>query len=148
MLKERQRTPWRLETRMDIHSFCHYKNMKLVYDRPQVTNLKVSFALENNAQLNVYQWLRVCVFLMNKFWTYLDWWIWRIVDFMEWRFMIIIYLCKHSFHLLTWIYCQKGHKMHSWRLITFLEIYTLTNCIPNIWRSLKLISFRRFAYLR
>jgi hypothetical protein len=40
---------------MDIHSFCHYKNMKLVYDGPQVTNPKVSFALDNNAQLHVYQ---------------------------------------------------------------------------------------------
>jgi hypothetical protein len=40
---------------MDITLFCHRKNMKLVYFGLRVTKPKVSFTLDKNAQLLVYQ---------------------------------------------------------------------------------------------
>jgi hypothetical protein len=43
-----------IKARKDI-LFCHHINIKLVYDRSQVAKPKVSFALDNNAQLLVYQ---------------------------------------------------------------------------------------------
>ena len=43
-----------IKARKDI-PFCHHINIKLVYDRSQVAKPKVSFALDNNAQLLVYQ---------------------------------------------------------------------------------------------
>jgi len=50
-----------IKARKDI-PFCHHINIKLVYDRSQVAKPKVSFALDNNAQLLVYQWLKSICF--------------------------------------------------------------------------------------
>lgn len=47
---------------MDIRLFYHRKNMKLVSDGPQVTKSKASSALNNNAQLLVYQWRKSLYF--------------------------------------------------------------------------------------
>jgi hypothetical protein len=44
-----------MKAEMDIPLFCHCKNMELVYDRPHVVKLKISFVLNKNAQLLVYQ---------------------------------------------------------------------------------------------
>jgi len=38
-------------------------------------------------------------------------------DCLEWRVMIVIYLCKHSFQLLIEICYQKGYGMHSQKLV-------------------------------
>jgi hypothetical protein len=38
-----------IKTKMNISLFCHYKNMKLVYDRSQVAKSKASFTLDKNA---------------------------------------------------------------------------------------------------
>jgi hypothetical protein len=38
--------------------FCHYKKIKLVYDRSWFAKPKASFNLDKNAQLLVYQWLK------------------------------------------------------------------------------------------
>jgi hypothetical protein len=47
---------------MDITLFCHHKNMELVYVGSRVIKLKASFALDKNAQLLVYQWLKSLCF--------------------------------------------------------------------------------------
>jgi hypothetical protein len=47
---------------MDITLFCHRKNIELVYAESQVAKPKASFALDNNAQLLVYQWLKSLYF--------------------------------------------------------------------------------------
>jgi len=44
-----------MKARMDIPLFCHHKNIELVYFSSQVTKSKVSFVLDKNAQLLVYQ---------------------------------------------------------------------------------------------
>ena len=49
---------------MDRPLFCHHKNMKLIYDEPQVGKPKNNFALDKNAQLSTID-LRVDVFLME-----------------------------------------------------------------------------------
>jgi hypothetical protein len=67
---------------------------------------------------------------------------------MRWRAMTVMYLCKHSFHYLTRIYCQMGYEKHSRRAVTSLEIYDLTSCRHNRWRYSKWISSRQFANLR
>jgi hypothetical protein len=52
-----------IKARIDITLFCHRKNMKLVYVRSWVVKPKVSFALDKNAYLLVYQWLKsLCFF--------------------------------------------------------------------------------------
>jgi len=38
-----------MKARMDIHLFCHCKNMELVYDESRVANPKASFVLNKNA---------------------------------------------------------------------------------------------------
>ena len=47
-----------IKARLNIFLFCHYKKIKLVYDRSWVAKLKASFNLDKNAQLRVYQWLK------------------------------------------------------------------------------------------
>ena len=51
-----------IKARMDISLFCHCKNMELVFDESRVIKPKASFALEKNAQLLVYQWLKSLCF--------------------------------------------------------------------------------------
>jgi hypothetical protein len=51
-----------INSRINIPLFCHFKNMKLVYDGSRVVKLKASFALDKNAQLLVYQWLKSMCF--------------------------------------------------------------------------------------
>jgi hypothetical protein len=52
-----------IKARMDITLFCHRKNMELVYVGSPVTKLKAIFALDKNAQLLMYQWLKsLCFF--------------------------------------------------------------------------------------
>jgi hypothetical protein len=47
-----------IKARLNIFLFCHYKKIKLVYDRSWVAKPKASFNLDKNAQLRVYQWLK------------------------------------------------------------------------------------------
>jgi len=47
---------------MDIALFYHRKNMELVYVGSRVTKLKTSFALDKNARLLLYQWLKSLCF--------------------------------------------------------------------------------------
>ena len=47
---------------MDITLFSHCKNMELVYAESRVAKPKASFALNKNAQLLVYQWLKSLYF--------------------------------------------------------------------------------------
>ena len=47
---------------MDIALFCHRKNIKLVYLGSRVLKPKANFALVENAQLHVYQWLKSLCF--------------------------------------------------------------------------------------
>jgi hypothetical protein len=49
------KTKENMEARMNIHLFCHRKNMKLIYNGSRVTKFKASLFLDNNAQLLVYQ---------------------------------------------------------------------------------------------
>jgi hypothetical protein len=72
-----------IKARMDITLFCHRKNMKLVYAGTRVTKPKESFALDKNAQLLMYQWLKSLRFPDDMPQTYQGWLIWRIVDYME-----------------------------------------------------------------
>jgi len=51
-----------IKARMDIALFFHRKNMKLVYVGSRVTKLKTSFALNKNAQLLLYLWLKILCF--------------------------------------------------------------------------------------
>jgi hypothetical protein len=114
--------------------------------------------LQSSKPASPYRWmhsylatndLRVCVFLMDMLQTYLNWWIYRMIDdYMEWKVIIVTYLYKHFFHLVIGIYCQKRYGIYLWRWISFLEINALTSCITNTWRNLKQISSRDFANFR
>jgi hypothetical protein len=55
MMDVKGKTKDNIKARMDILLFCHHKNMNLIYDGSRVAKLKASFALDNNAQLLVYQ---------------------------------------------------------------------------------------------
>ena len=44
-----------IKAKMNISLFCHYKNMKLVYDGSRIAKPKASFALDKNTQLYVDQ---------------------------------------------------------------------------------------------
>ena len=50
-----------IKTRKYIHLFFHCKNIKFIYDGPQVIKPKVIFSLNNNAQL-LCQWLKSLYF--------------------------------------------------------------------------------------
>jgi hypothetical protein len=86
--------------------------------------------------------LRVWVFLMNMLQTYLDWWIWRMTNYMEWKVMTTTCIYKHSFHLHIRIYCQKGYLKinHFFRDICSKKLHTQhiekleTNIIQKIWK--------------
>jgi len=52
------RTKDNIKVRMDIMLFCYRKIMKLVYAGSRIAKPKASFALDKNAQLLVYQWLK------------------------------------------------------------------------------------------
>ena len=54
----KRKTKDNTKTRMDIVLSCHRKNMALVYAGSWVVKPKASFALDKNAQLLVYQWLK------------------------------------------------------------------------------------------
>ena len=56
------KTKENIRARMNIYLFCHHKNMELVYNGTRVAKPKVSFALDNNAQLLVTNNLRVCAY--------------------------------------------------------------------------------------
>jgi hypothetical protein len=62
-----------IKERIDISFFCHYKNIKLVYDGSQVTKPKANLALDKNAQLLVYQYLKSLCFPMDMLRTYQGW---------------------------------------------------------------------------
>jgi hypothetical protein len=51
-----------IKARMNIYVFCQSKNIELVYDGSWVIKPKVNFALDKNAQLFVYQWLKSLYF--------------------------------------------------------------------------------------
>jgi len=51
-----------IKAKINITLFCHHKNMELIYARSWVANPKVSFVLDKNAQLLVYQWLKSLCF--------------------------------------------------------------------------------------
>jgi hypothetical protein len=58
----KRKTKDNIKAIMVITLFCHRKNMELVFDGSWVIKLKASFALEKNAQLLVYQWLKTLCF--------------------------------------------------------------------------------------
>jgi hypothetical protein len=49
MIDMKEKTKYNMKVRMNIPVFCYRENMKLVYDKSQVTKFKVSFTLDNNA---------------------------------------------------------------------------------------------------
>jgi len=49
MMDVKGKTKENMKAKMNIPSFCHHKNVKLIYDGPQVVKLKASFALDKNA---------------------------------------------------------------------------------------------------
>ena len=51
-----------IKSRMDVTFVFHHKNIGLVFDESRVAKPKASFALEKNAQLLVYQWLKTLRF--------------------------------------------------------------------------------------
>jgi hypothetical protein len=51
----KRKTKDNIKAKINIYLFCHHKNMRLVYDGSQVTKPNANFALDNNAQLLVYQ---------------------------------------------------------------------------------------------
>ena len=48
MMDVKGKTKENMKAKMNIPSFCHHKNVELVYDGPQVVKPKVSFALDKN----------------------------------------------------------------------------------------------------
>jgi hypothetical protein len=58
----KRKTKDNIKAIMVITLFCHRKNIELVFDGSWVIKLKASFALEKNAQLLVYQWLKTLCF--------------------------------------------------------------------------------------
>jgi hypothetical protein len=62
-----------IKTEMDITLFCYRKNMELIYVGSRVTKPKANFVLDKNAQLLIYQWLKICVFLMDLPQIYQGW---------------------------------------------------------------------------
>jgi len=62
MMDVKRKTKDNMITRIDIYLLCHCKNIELVYDRSRVAKPKVSFALNKNAQLLVYQCLKSLCF--------------------------------------------------------------------------------------
>ena len=106
MMDVKGKTKDNMKTIMNIPLFFYYKNIELVYNWLMVVKPKASFVLDKNVQLLVYQSLKSQLFfMMNMLRIYLDWWIWRMKNCMKWKVKIAMYLCKHSFHLLTRIYC-------------------------------------------
>jgi hypothetical protein len=49
MMYVKGKTKENMKAKMNIPSFCHHKNMELVYDGSQVVKPKASFALDKNA---------------------------------------------------------------------------------------------------
>jgi len=45
----KEKTKDNINSRINIPLFCHFKNMKLVYDGSRVVKPKASFALDKNA---------------------------------------------------------------------------------------------------
>jgi hypothetical protein len=58
----KEKTKDNMIARIDIYLLCHCKNIELVYDESRVAKPKVSFALNKNAQLLVYQCLKSLCF--------------------------------------------------------------------------------------
>jgi hypothetical protein len=56
----KEKTKDNIKAIMNISLFCHHKNIELVYDGSQVRKSKV--AIDKNAQLLVYQWLKSLCF--------------------------------------------------------------------------------------
>jgi len=50
------------KAKINISLFCHYKNMKLIYDGSWIAKPKASFALDKNTQLYVNQLLKSLCF--------------------------------------------------------------------------------------
>jgi len=144
----KEKTKDNMKARMNIPLFCHCKNVELVYDGSRVAKPKANFTLNKNAQLLIYQWLKGLCFLdgyasnISRLVNLED------VKLYKMKSHVVTCLCKHSFHLITRIYCEKGYGIHSRRLVIFLEIYALTSCITKTWRSLKLILSRQSTNLR
>jgi hypothetical protein len=80
--------------------------------------------------------LRVWVFLMDMLRTYLDWWIWRITNCMEWSVWLLrVYTNTHSTSLLGFIVIGMVVKLASWLIksydFTSQHRYTMWNQVKN-----------------
>jgi hypothetical protein len=87
-----------IKTIMNITLFCHHKNIKLVYVRSRVTKPKANFALDNNAHLLVYQYLKSLCF-PDKYASNIS----RLMNLKDYRLYEMRshdchILCKHLFH--------------------------------------------------
>jgi hypothetical protein len=49
MMSVKGKTKDNINARMDIPLFCHYKNIKFIYDGSQVTKPKANFVINKNA---------------------------------------------------------------------------------------------------
>jgi len=72
MIDLKWKTKDNMKTRMDIPLFCHNKNKELVYDGSRVTKPKTTFVLDKNVNYWSPNGWKICVFLMDILWTYLD----------------------------------------------------------------------------
>jgi hypothetical protein len=52
----KRKTKNNIKVRMNTFMFCFHKNIEFIYDGSWFAKLKVSFTLNKNAQLFVYQW--------------------------------------------------------------------------------------------
>ena len=62
MMSVKGKTKDNINARMDIPLFCHYQNIKFIYDGSQVTKPKANFVINKNAQLFIYKWLKSLCF--------------------------------------------------------------------------------------
>ena len=121
------------KAKMDISLFCHRKNIELVYDESRVAKPKTSFALDKNAQLLVYQWLKSLCFLDGHASN-----ISRLLNLEDCR---LYGMKSHDCHvfmqtlisLAYQVLLPKGGMrcMHSWSLVTSLKIYAPISCRHN-----------------
>jgi hypothetical protein len=62
----KEKTKDNMKAIIDIPFFYHHKNIELVYDKSWVVKPKVSFILNKNTHLFIYQWLKCFCFHDGK----------------------------------------------------------------------------------
>ena len=149
MMNMKWKTKNNMKARINIHLFCYHKNIKLVYDRSRVIKPKANFTLDKNAQLIIYYWL-MSLYFSDRYASNL-----RLVNLED----DILYIMKsHDHHvfmitLIPFAYRDLLPKVICDALIKTSHFFRDTCCNklhtqPNIWRSLKWISSRKYVNLR